>query len=299
MKRRTMRIRLLILIFALALITTATHAQYNNRVRVNSFSRGLWVNGGIGPNKWMGDLVDNGSVRLSGQIGAEKELTYFLSLSAEVSGGVFAGKQESGRLKFNTPYVEIFPGLNFYFLDLIMGYYPARFLNPYIGVGGGAILYSANKEMLNKEGYIQYVESHPEADVSWLESEKGFKTTVGFYGSIGAKHSITSHWYIFGEIRGVYVCSDEMDGHTGWRSAYTMSLEEINATRPANNQLTEQEYAKGQWHDGLNDAYYTMIFGVAYKFHNKGWRMSSKYNRRNYIENKKTYKRYIQGARFR
>ncbi len=292
-----MRIRLLI-ILALALITNATHAQYNNRVRVKSFTRGLWVNGGLGPNKWMGDLVDNGSVRVSAGLGAEKELAYFLTVAAEVSGGIFAGKQPGGRLSFHTSYVEAFPGVNFYPLDLIMGYYPNRFLNPYVGVGGGAIFYSAHKKMLNAAGYIEHAKETGE-DVSWMDAEKGFKVTAGAYGSIGVKHSITSHWYIFGELRGVYVFSDEMDGHTGWRSAYTMSREEVNATRPANDQLTEEEYKKGLWHDGLNDAYYTMMFGVAYKFHNKGWRMSSKYNRRNYIENKRTYKRYIQGARFR
>ena len=289
-----MRIRLLNYIITLSIITTiGAHAQVN-RAKTKTFLNGLSVEAKIGPNKWMGDLVDNGSFRLSGGGAAEKELNYFVSAELEFTAGRFAGKMGENQ-SFKTNFVEIFPGIKLYPLDLIMGYYPNRILNPYFGIGGGPIIFKANKEYHDKEAIAKGIAAG--RDMSWCEVKIGPKVAFGVSGILGVKYPITHQISAMAELRGVYVGSDELDGHTGWSGKYSMPLDVLNSTRSPENQMTEEEYKKGQWHPSSNDCYYTFTIGVAYKIKQANWRMSSRYNRRVYIENKRTYRRNVQGRR--
>ena len=96
------------------------------------------------------------------------------------------------------------------------------------------------------------------------------------WGVFGAKYRINKNFGVNLEINGHLPFSDEIDGHNGW------------SPESAPDETTG---AYMNWNDGKNDFYYTVMVGMTYKIQETQWRVSSNYNRKTYVKNRKAYKR--------
>ena len=291
-----MKVRLFftILSFLLA-FSVVVDAQQNGRRRkkIPPILKGLSVSGRIGPNIYWGDIVDDGKTRLSLEGSASKEMRPWLAVRASLGGGFFAGKQDGG-LSFKTPYVELAGGADFFILNQ-KGWYRDRMVDPYVGIGTGLFMYSAKKTYTPPDEYhrLKYEEelelgkSDPDYK-DWRNVNTGFKPCLNLYGLLGVKVKVDKrHWSVHAEVKGNYVPTDLLDGHDGYRRAYTES--EIEALKEEGFDENSPKVQLGKWISGKNDFFYTIMVGCSYKFADMGWKASSEYNRRKYQQNKKSY----------
>ncbi len=296
MVRMSRRILLILTLVILALVPESAEAQ---RRRIPYFLRGFYLNAKVGPNLFFGSLVDDGKWRLGLDTYAQKELMPFLTARAGLGGGMLHGHQESGTLEFKTTYINFNVGLDCNILNLIQGYDLQRMIEPYFGLGGGVLMYSATKELDYEIG-----DALAEID-DWRNVETGFTAAPFVYGLIGGRYQVNKHWGISLEVQGNYVFANDLDGHSGYRRNPTAA--EQAAINAGTRGLTEAEQAwideTGRsdyiWVEGKNDCFWTIMAGVSYKFYDSLFRHKSRFNREVYLQNRKAYKRNASRVRRR
>lgn len=268
-----------ILVFAFALTTIAslTEAQNSQRNRVPWIQQGLYVNGALGTNVFCGDIESSGRFKYGVDLAVHKEINKIVFARIDIDGGQIGGSADWGG-EFNTTYFTFTGGVDFMFLNAILGFYNARLVDPYISAGAGALMFIPN----NTSDY-GLGGSGSGGDMSYLDLSKydlnAFTTTPMVYGVAGARMNINRHWGATFEIKGILPLgpnSDKLDGHDSGNSS-----DGIN--------MGENPY----------DAMYTVMIGASYKFADAYYRSSSKYNRRTYMNNRKTYRRNAQRQRRR
>lgn len=245
----------------------ANPVNSQRRRKTSRVWEGVTINPKLGPNIFMGDLVDKSNWRITTGCSVEKEVMNWMSLRGEMQGGIFAGTQND-ILSFDTKYFDFTVGATVFPLDLISGYYNARLISPYISVTGGVIMFAAKESG---------------SDASWANTKTGFTTAPLVCGILGARYRINKHFGVNLEINGHIPFSDDLDGHTGWS--------------PDKHPGEDGKYAV--WNDGKNDFYYTVMAGMTYKIQETQWRISSVYNRKVYLKNRKAYKKNAKRQRRR
>ncbi|MCF0190115.1 MAG: hypothetical protein HUJ96_02515 [Marinilabiliaceae bacterium] len=253
----------IVLLFTLVgQIAEAQYNAYQGRRRVPKLMQGFHIYAKLGPTVYFGDLVDDGRARLGYSFGAEREMTNWMQVQAEIDGGFLHGVQQApGSLEFKTTYFDIAAGGKVSVMDLIQGHLEGRKWTPYIGLGGGVMFFNAKK-------YDIASEKSP-SDSDWKNVKTGMKATPLLYGLVGVtfRHPKIARWGFFAEMRPMLPFTDELDGHDGWRDI------------------------TGRWHDGRLDFLYTMMAGVKFQVAKAVWYKNSKYNRRTFVRNKSFYKR--------
>lgn len=244
----------ILLVFAAFTLTTEAQLKHG-RKRTPQFLYGFSVGAEVGPNIFMGDLVDGDKLKFSFNLLAEKEFLDYLSVRVGLGGGLLGGSQADD-LFFDGTYFNLHVAAHLYPISAFMGYNYTRKFEPYVGLGAGGLFYSADKTS----------ESDPEETLWKNVSASGI--TFEFHGTVGCHYIINSHWKVFLEGTGFYTFTDLLDAHDGYYVGDTK--------------------IEGEW--GL-DPFATIMVGCSYKFADRGWRTSSKYNRQNYIKNRKNYRK--------
>lgn len=257
---------ILLLFLAMSQVVNAQYNNYQGRKKVPKILEGMHLYAKLGPNIWVGDLVDKGRFRVGMSVGAEREVFNWMSGQLEFDGGFFHGYMTQGAdMDFKTIFFDINGGIKISLLDLIQGYYADRVIVPYGAIGGGLMFFNAKKT-----SNMQYDKTHP--GNNWQDVETGWSTAPFIWGALGAKYRVTPVWTIFGEVRPMVLLSDDVDAHTGYR-----------------------EGPEGAWKESKsNDYAYNMMFGVSYRISHQMFYTTNKYNRRSYVKNKKLFKRNAQ-----
>lgn len=258
-------IYILLLFLAVSQVVNAQYNKYQGRRVMPKIFEGMHVYAKVGPNIWVGDLVDKGRYRVGLSLGAEREIFNWMSAQLEFDGGFLHGYMtgDGADMDFKTFFVDVNAGVKISILDLIQGYYADRVIVPYGAIGGGFMFFNAKKH-----SHMIYDKSNPLNN--WQDMEPGWDTAPFIWGTVGCKYRITPVWTVFGEIRPVAFLSDEIDAHTGFRE-------------------------NGVWKESKsNDYMYNMMFGVSYRISHQMFYTTNKYNRRNYVKNKKLFKRNAQ-----
>lgn len=246
----------------LSLCTADIYAQTRRR-NTSRVWEGVTINPKIGPSLYMGDMVDKSNWRLTTGASVEKELLPWLSGRFEMTGGLLAGVMNAGSdIGFDTKYVDITLGATVFPVDLIGGYYNKRLVNPYVSLMGGFGIFNVKK--------------NSDCTAAWAQAGDGNVLAPMVCGVLGAKYRINKNFGVNLEINGHLPFSDEIDGHNGW------------SPESAPDETTG---AYMNWNDGKNDFYYTVMVGMTYKIQETQWRVSSNYNRKTYVKNRKAYKR--------
>ncbi len=257
-------IYILLLFLAMSQVVSAQYNSYQGRRKVPRILEGMHVYAKVGPNIWVGDLVDKGRYRVGLSLGAEREIFNWMSGQLEFDGGFLHGYMTRGAdMDFKTFFVDVNAGVKISILDLIQGYYADRVIVPYGAIGGGLMFFHAKKT-----AHMLYDKSDPMNN--WQDVDNGWDTAPFIWGAIGCKYRITPVWTAFAEIRPYALLSDDVDAHTGFRDS-------------------------NGWHESKsNDYMYNMMFGMSYRISHQMFYTTNKYNRRNYVKNKKLFKRNAQ-----
>lgn len=282
----------LTLAIALTTIAITCDAQYNKRKKVPKILEGLYANARLGANFFCGDVEESGRFGFSGGIGATKQIIRPLDIRLDFDGGKLGGKSSWGE-EFKTIYFDFSGGVNFTFLNVIMGYDARRVVEPYVSAGIGAMFFKPENNFIAEQGNKDPRIGDPnEMTISCLVS-----------GGIGARWTIKRQWGMTFEFNGRLPLgnSDLLDGHdSGDGTAQKNGL-----FKPGNIKDELEDAFGQQGYDGVYlgskkfDAFYTLMIGCSYKFADKTWTSSSKYNRKNYMRNKKVYDRNAKRSRRR
>lgn len=262
---------ILLLFMAMCQVVDAQYNAYQGRKKMPRLFEGMHLYAKLGPNNWFGDLVDKGKVRVGISVGADRPVFNWMDAGVELDGGMLHGYMKRGAdLEFKTFFFDINSGIKISFLDLIQGYYADRIIIPYAGFGGGGMLYSAEKK--TKKIGIDF--DDPVND--WWNVKTGLTFAPLIYGNIGVTYVLTPDWKLFGEIKGIYIMDDEVDGHSGYRKP------------------------NGEWWESHgNDCMWNMMVGAKYRLSHSNFYTTNKYNRRNYVKNKRVFKRNAQNRQQR
>ncbi len=279
MLHRTLSLVLLLLISQFAL------AQYNNpRGRANTSLLDFSVGGKAGMTLYFGDLM--ASDRACWNVGAlaEKNASSWIAVRLGIDGGQVKGANDYQR-QFKTTFVDVNLFCKFYPLDLIQGYEDGRLFNPYFGLGGGGLYFSAKKEPTSDmtEEEIAEISAKSVLHQEFLYSEKsGLTGEVG--GFIGVRYSFSTKLYIFFEATGLMLFTDDFDAYTGY---------------PISDKDSESGYSWKE-SDSQNDCMWTITIGAQYRFYDfSKYSYSSKYSRKSYLRNRVTYERNARRMRRR
>lgn len=254
-------------IIVIAVILTCLLPEANaQRRRKPQIWEGFSVTGRLGANHFYGDLVDDGRTRYTLGFTADKELNTYLSLRGSLMGGVMAGTQfayadgkpdqNSIYAYFDNIYTEFNVGATFRPLNVLLGYFKQRSLNPYVIGQVGMIYYSASEYYGNSSGY-------PDGTL-WREKSG---ITPSLSGGLGLSYWINSQWSINIEGIGTVPFTDELDAHSEWTSG--------------NGEIVQT---------AANDFYYTTSVGVTFLIDDSRWKNEPKYNRKAYLKTRSQYR---------
>lgn len=251
-------------IIVIAVILTCLLPEANAQRRHKpQIWEGFSVTGRLGANHFYGDLVDDGRTRYTLGFTADKELNTFLSLRASVMGGAMAGTQfSSDNLKnawFNNVYTEFNVGATFRPLNVLLGYFKQRSLNPYIIGQVGAMYYSATKY------WGVYGANFDKGFGSVWNETSGVTPTLS--GGLGISYWINSQWSINIEAIGTVPFTDELDAHKEYEVP-----------------------GGGVIQTAANDFYYTTSVGVTFLIDDSRWKNEPKYNRKAYLKTRSQYR---------
>ncbi len=271
--------RLYIIIVALLLsaVTTVTYGQ--QRKKSNPFTKGLYLGAKFGPSWVLASFTDNNK-KYGGDIYMAKEVVPWMDVRLEVGVGHSGGKQVTSYLTSSTNYINAAVSIDAYLVTLITGISQnqygvnsPRLFDPYIGIGIGGYPYQAK----------QTWDDH-EDEISWRNNEVS-ATTAYFFGMIGVRLKISNHWCAILEAQGDVPFSRQFDAHDGYSF---------------NDYVTkEQAQAEGSWVEMKGyDCFGTLMIGASYMFNSSRWQ-NNKYNRKVYLQNRKSYIKNANRARRR
>lgn len=284
---------LLTLAIALTTIAVTCDAQYRKRKQAPKILQGLYANAKVGGTMFCGDVEDSGRFGFTGGVAAIKQVIRPLNARVDLDFGKLGGKADWGE-EFKTIYFDLSGGVNFTFLNLIFGYDARRTVDPYVCAGMGAMFFKPeNNFIANKGAEDPRIGDPNEMTISALT-----------YGGVGALWTIKGKWGINFEFCGRLPLgnSDLLDGHDSSNG----TAQKSGIFKPSNIKDELNEAINGeQNYDGVYlgsnkfDAFYTFTVGCTYKFADMTWPTSSKYNRKNYLRNKKVYDRNAKRTRRR
>lgn len=284
---------LLTLAIALTTISITCDAQYNNRKKTPKILEGLYANARVGTNLFCGDVEESGRWGFGGGISAIKQVIRPLDVRVDIDGGKLGGKSTWGE-EFKTIYFDLTGGVNFTFLNVLMGYDARRIVEPYVCGGVGAMFFKPTNNFIAEES----------AKDARITDPNQFTISALVYGGIGARYTIKKQWGVNLEFCGRLPLgnSDLLDGHDSGDG----TAQKDGLFKPGNiKDEIEDAFGGDKPYDGVYlgskkfDAYYTIMVGCTYKFADMTWTSSSKYNRKNYLRNKKTYNRNAKRSRRR
>ncbi len=256
---------LLILAVVVSTIATTANAQYSKRKVVPWILRGFSAEVKGGPNYFYGDVCEDKMIHFSGELTARKELTTTIDVRTDIDGGLIAG--EINRMfwpaKFHSLYFTWDAGVDYRFLNTGGYYFDKRLFEPYVGAGIGVLFFNPD----NTSPYMERAASIEDFDIN------KFSVAPMAYLDMGVRYFYDNNWGIRLETK--LVCpfggnSDKLDGHDSRKSNVDDGVI-----------LGEFNY----------DMIGTIMVGVSYKFYSSGFKISSKYNRRTYLGNRRIYKR--------
>lgn len=248
--------RFFITLFIIITLSFSSYAQYKRKA---AFWEGFTVAPMVGVNMFYGDLVDNSRTSYSGGAVAEREINTYLSYRFQLMGGKMKGEQtvqDVVSADFKNMYIDASAGVSFKPLNLLLGYYKQRSLNPYIFTQVGIIYYNATEAF--HSGYP--VPNRPDRQTSGISPIISIGPGVSYW--------LTPRLSIKAELNGTYVFGDEVDGHKEW--------EELSG-------IIHQTAS--------NDYYYTITAGVSYLISDSKWKNSPKYNRKAYLKTRTSYRK--------
>lgn len=252
----------------LLLFSTFAHSQNQRGYSRSPFriQDGLTITPRAGLNIFFGDLVDKSRSSYSAGVTADREMSKFLSLRAQVMGGAMKGTQIYGDTDksyayFENIYVEGTVGGTYRPLNHLLGYFKERSFQPYALVQAGLVYYNTTEYWGDHwEGGTVH-----EAGSVWRKAAE-----VAPLVGLGCGTSIWFTPKIKGnlEIDGNLVLSDKMDGHDEWYG----STGTVYETDPA-------------------DFYYTITFGISYLLNDSRFRNEPRYNRKTYQKSHKYFQK--------
>jgi len=256
---------LLILAVTLSTIATTANAQYSKRKVVPWILRGFSAEVKAGPNYFYGDIGEDKNIRFTGELTARKEISTILDVRTDIDAGLIGG--EINRMfwpaQFHSLYFVWDAGVDYRFLNTGGYYFDERLFEPYVGAGIGVLLFNPE----NTSPYMERAMSIEEFDIN------KFTAAPMAYVDMGVRYFYDNNWGIRLEVKALCPFgnnSDKLDGH--------------------DSRLTNED--DGVLLGSYNyDMIGTIMVGVSYKFHSAGFRISSKYNRRTYLGNRRIYKR--------
>ncbi|MCQ2205039.1 MAG: hypothetical protein MJZ15_11435 [Bacteroidales bacterium] len=276
---------LLAIFVALAMVFVEADAQRNNgmtfgkRKKVPFILQGFSVDAKIGPSIFFGDIQDGGRFSVGGGVAAHKAVIKPLNVRVDLEGGFLSGDADWGG-SFKTTYFDITAGVDYLFLNQILGYNAGRGFDPYVSAGFGVLLFKPNNPFINGlDGSIGGSLAELGKDNPFSNAD-AFTSTPMWYGLGGFRIRINKNWSGMCEIKGVMPIgsnSDMLDG----QDSRNMTSDAIY--------LGKKKY----------DAFYSVMVGATYKFADMEWKVSSKYNRKMYMQNRKVYKRNAKRSRRR
>ncbi len=244
----------------LATFLPESHAQRRRKPRI---WEGFSVTGRAGANHFYGDLVDNGKTNFTLGFTADKELNTFLTARASIMGGKMSGTQfTTGDIEnawFDNIYTELNVGATFRPLNVLLGYFKQRTLNPYIIGQVGALYYNATKYWGVYGGNF-----NQEFGSIWNETS-GITPTIS--GGLGLSVWVNSQWSVNIEAIGTVPFTDELDAH----KEYELPSGGVVQTK-------------------ANDFYYTTSIGITYLIDDSRWKNEPKYNRKAYLKTRSQYR---------
>lgn len=256
---------ILILALAISAFITDANAQYSKRKVVPWILRGFSAEVKAGPNYFYGDISEEKNIRFCGELTARKELTTIIDIRTDIDAGLIAG--EINRMfwpaEFHSLYFIWDVGADYRFLNTGGYYFDKRLFEPYVGMGLGVMLFNPK----NNSPYMERA-----ASIENFDLEK-FTPAPMAYMDMGVRYFYDNTWGFRLETKVMVPFgnnSDKLDGH--------------------DSRLTNRD-------DGVElgsfnyDMIGSIMVGVSYKFHPSGFRISSKYNRRTYLGNRRIYKR--------
>ncbi len=251
---------IIVIAVILSCVLPETSAQRRRKPRI---WEGFSVSGRLGANHFYGDLVDDGRTRYTLGFTADKELNTYLSARASIMGGSMAGIQYSSEglhnAWFDNFYTEFNIGATFRPLNVLLGYFKQRSLNPYVIGQVGAMYYSATKYW-----GVYGNEFGEEYGSVWNETS-GVTPTIS--GGLGISYWINSQWSINIEAVGTAPFSDEIDAH----KEYELPTGGVVQTE-------------------ANDFFYTTSIGITYLIDDSRWKNEPKYNRKAYLKTRSQYR---------
>ncbi|MBS2212424.1 hypothetical protein KEM09_13490 [Carboxylicivirga mesophila] len=251
---------IIVIAVLLATILPESHAQRRRKPKI---WEGFSVTGRVGANHFFGDLVDDGRTHLSLGINADKELNTFLTARASIMGGKMSGTQyTTGNQEnawFDNIYTEFNVGATFRPLNILLGYYKQRTINPYVIGQIGALYYNATK-------YWGVYGGNFGQDFGSVWNETSGITPT-FSGGFGLSLWLNSQWSINIEGIGTFPFTDELDAHKEYEL-------------PGGGVVQTE----------ANDFYYTTSIGITYLIDDSRWKNEPKYNRKAYLKTRSQYR---------
>jgi hypothetical protein len=224
-------------------------------------------------NIFYGDLVDKSRSNISIGVVAERELSTYLSGRLQLMGGQMSGEQTQGDAggifaHFKNTYTDFSVGASFKPLNLLLGYYKQRAINPYVIGQVGMAFYSATEYFGDVAASIS---SGINVDDEW-RSYSSISPIVS--GGFGISYWINSQWSINIEGIGTLPFSDEMDAHSEWYD------------------LKDHPNPTTMYQTDANDFYYTATVGVTFLINDSRWKNEPKYNRKAYLKTRDQMRHY-------
>ncbi len=249
-------------------ISVSASGQYTKRKK---FLEGLKVQPKVGVNMFYGDLVSEARTNYTFGVASEKELTRYINIRLDINYGSMKGTQlsysgDQAYATFDNTYLHFNGGITFRPLDLALGLFKQRRINPYIIGQVGLMSFSATEYFGADSGF--------EPGSFWRDAS-GMAPTVSIGGGLNIYYS--SQLSFTAEFIPSYAFSDQLDAHDEW---YTFdnsgNIESVHKTAG-------------------NDFFYVATVGMTYLFDDSQWKNSPKYNRKAYLRTRSLYKNKSSG----
>jgi hypothetical protein len=268
--------------FAVVIFSLSTYA-YSQHGRTGLLG-GFKIQPKAGVNMFFGDLVSESRTKYAFGVNAEREMKPYLNARFDLNFGSMGGTQTDPFsleeiYSFSNIFISYNLGVTLRPLDLALGLYKQRLLNPYVIGQLGLLQYKTEKHIgpsainsfINfgeKEDFGEYGFFVKDSEGAKFETG-GYRVTPIFSLGGGASLYINSHVSITIEHIATQVFTDNVDLHKAWYNANT------------------QTWVKT---DSQVDFYYISTLGVTYLFNDSKWKNSPKYSRKGYLRTKSLFK---------